>query len=199
MSSPETVFDSHPAQVIPLPRVHPRARLATRREQPVSREAPRVDPIPFSACSLGACRLLAGFLLVADEAERIRPYLLDLIPPARSGAAPEPKLIRLVAAMHDHTPTACALDGLLASIVGRSAARYGSTSVAELAELWRSEKSTLRGIGLLGLVWSIARDNQVAVRPLERAVVRDTHPAWLLSASQRAHLFGPEHAARSLA
>ena len=48
--------------------------------------------------------------------------------------------------------------------------------LAPLAESWRTEAASLAGLDLLALLWWLARDPPVAVRPLERIDRRRHRP-----------------------
>jgi hypothetical protein len=179
------------ARLSSLPRAHsrsPRGSDCCQKEpvrQPTRRRAPGH---PFARCELGSLRLLAGFVLVSDEAEPVRSALIRLAewPQGRLCHA----LPSIVAATREHARVARVLDGVLEALLGDAAEQIEGLSIAALAELWQRERSRLSGESLAALVWRLARDGRTAAQPLERRVVRCVQPVDLLSTWQRAALFG---------
>jgi len=128
---------------------------------------------PFSASSPEAVHLLVAFVLEAEEARDARRAWLgpDAAAPPGGGEMPPDGL---------PLASACALDGLLAGLLGPHARAFEGRSVAALAELWWREKHLLRGAALAALLWRLARDDRAAVRPLERQVARGMDSRRLL-------------------
>ncbi len=143
---------------------------------------------PFARGSLASLRLLAGFVLVSDEARAGRRALLRLA--GADGAPACTALPTLLVATRRQPRVAWTLDGILAGFVGDRVDRLEHRSVAALAESWRTEAASLAGLDLLALLWWLARDPRVAVRPLERKIAADIDPSRLLSRAQRAELYG---------
>ncbi|MEM7409620.1 MAG: hypothetical protein AAF430_05195 [Myxococcota bacterium] len=137
------------------------------------------DP-PFARCSLDAMRLLAGFLWVAEEAHCAWPALL-LPSGLRCPAS-------LAIAARADLAVGSTVDGILAALVGSRARGLETRGVAALAGVWSRHGRDLQGLDLVALLWRIARDPAVAMRPLERRIAREVDPEDLLNPLQRAGL-----------
>jgi hypothetical protein len=141
---------------------------------------------PFTHSDLGAIRLLVSFMLFADEARPMRNALAGV-----SGECPDDtwgRLLWLVAAAREHPPTAWTLDSMLSVLVGERAAHLDGTSVENLIAIWRTRGREMQGLDLVAFVWQIARDDRIAVRPLERKLVRETLPTAVIPCDQRSQM-----------
>lgn len=164
-------------------RLDPARDWSTRPAARIPRSLPVPPRPPFEACSLQSLRLLVGYALFAEEAAAARCALLRLTgrEPSTCGT-----LLRAVAAARSHPSTAWTLDGSLAALLGGHARPFEALSVAALAELWWQRGASLAGPALAALVWWLARDERVVVRPLERRIVAGLDAARLLSPAQLA-------------
>lgn len=150
--------------------------------------APRCAPPPFSSACLGTLRLLGLFLQYAHEAAPVRPFLTEL---AVRHACPRDGVGLLPVAAKQDARVAGTLDGLFAAIVASRTEPYREETPAQLAERWLAHGLSLEGLDLVAMIWWIARDVGVALRPIERKIARTTHPARMLGSVQRAAVFGP--------
>lgn len=168
-----TAVGGRPLRPLPLRRPVPEPGGARRPP------GARVAWEPFARCSLPTIRLLAGFALLTDEDGLARRLLL---PPGREPQRPVCELLCFVVAAVRSTASARgAFDALLAFRLGRAASRFEGLSPAALARLWARNRETLSGTELAGLLWSVARRGDVALRPLEAHIARAVDVRRLVS------------------
>jgi len=81
-------------------------------------------------------------------------------------------------------------DGLLAVVLAERSVAFDALCTSDLADFWWARRGTLEGVDLAALIWRVARDESVAVRALERKLLREIDPSRLFSRAQRARVFG---------